>query len=160
MSDFLSQYGAADHTREKVVRWILIVIAAVAVLWVVDWTLTTYGTFNIRDVREQWRAHRFFHLLGEKQYEVAYGLWGCDTAKPCRDYSFPKFMEDWGPKSPAADLSKKHVNAVRHCKTGVIEVIDFGAGDTLNLWVESKDLTLSFAPWPVCNPRLQAPTSP
>ena len=92
MSDFLSQYGAADHTREKVVRWILIAIAAVAVVWAVDWTLTTYGTFNIRDVRQQWRAHRFFHLLGEKQYEAAYGLWGCDVAKPCRDYSFPKFM--------------------------------------------------------------------
>jgi hypothetical protein len=38
--------------------------------------------------------------------------------------------------------------------------MDFGAGDTLNLWVESKDLTLSFAPWPVCNPRWQAPPSP
>ena len=58
------------------------------------------------------------------------------------------------------DLSKKHVHAVWHCQTGIIEVMDFGAGNTLNLWVESKDLTLSFAPWPVCNPRLQAPTLP
>lgn len=159
MGDFLSQYSSADRTREKAVRWILIVIAAVAALWVVDWTLTTYGTFNLRDIREQHRAHQFFHLLSEKQYEAAYRMWGCDPARPCRDYSLQKFMEDWGPKSPASDVSKEHVNAVRHCKTGIIEVIDFGAGDPLNLWVESKDMTLSFAPWPVCNPRWQPPPS-
>jgi hypothetical protein len=49
------------------------------------------------------------------------------------------------------------MKAVRHCKAAIIEVIDFGAGDTVNLYVDSKDLTLSFAPWPVCNPRMQMP---
>ena len=160
MGDFLSQYSAGDQTRDKVVRWILIVIAAVAVVWAIDWVLTTYGTFNLRDVREQWRAHSFFSLLSDKQYEAAYKMWGCDVSAPCRDYNFQKFMEDWGPKSPAADPSKRHVNAVRHCKTGIIQVINFGSGDAVNLWVESKDMTLSFAPWPVCNPRWQPPASP
>jgi hypothetical protein len=159
VADLFSQYEAGEESREKVVRWVLIVIAAVALLWAVDWVLTTYGTFNMRDMREQYRAHHFFRLLSEKQYQAAYRLWGCDPAKPCRDYSLQKFMEDWGPQSPAADVSKEHVHAVRHCKTGIIEVIDFG-GDPLNLWVESKDLTLSFAPWPVCTPHWQPPPSP
>ena len=160
MSEFLSQYGAADETREKLVRWALIVVAVLAGLWVVDWVLTTYGTYNLRDVREQWQAHKYFRLLSEKQYEAAYRMWGCTPDKPCRDYAFNKFMDDWGPKSPAANPSKRNVHAVRHCKTGIIEVMDFGAGEPLNLWVESKDLTLSFAPWPVCNPRMQLPASP
>ena len=160
MSDFLEQYSTTDQTRDKVVRWILIVIAAVAAVWAIDWVLTTYGTYNLRDVREQWQAHKFFSLLAGKQYEAAYKLWGCDVSQPCRDYNYQKFMEDWGPKSPAANLSKRNVHAVRHCKTGIIQVMDFGADDTVNLFVESRTLVVGFAPWPVCNPRWQAPASP
>jgi len=157
VSEYLSQYGTTGQTREKVVRWILIALAGVAVLWVVDWGLSLYGTYNLRDAREQWRAHQFFSLLSEKQYDAAYRLWGCEPSKPCRDYSFQKFMEDWGPKGAVPDISGRKVKAVRHCKASIIEVIDFGAGDTINLYVDSKDLTLSFAPWPVCNPRMQMP---
>lgn len=157
MSEYLSQYGTTGQTREKVVRWILIALAAAAVLWVVDWGLSLYGTYNLRDAREQWRAHQFFSLLSEKQYDAAYRLWGCEPSKPCRDYSFQKFMEDWGPKGAVPDISGRKMKAVRHCKAAIIEVIDFGAGDTVNLYVDSKDLTLSFAPWPVCNPRMQMP---
>lgn len=157
MSEFLSQYGTADRAREKAMRWALIAIGVLVALWVVDWVLTTYGTYNLRDIREQWQAHKYFQLLSEKQYEAAYRLWGCTPDKPCRDYPLNKFMEDWGPKGQVPDVSKRSVHAVRHCKTGIIQVIDFGAGDPVNLWVESKDLTLSFAPFPTCNPRIQVP---
>lgn len=159
MSDYLAQYGSTGQTREKIVRWILITLAVAAVLWVIDWGLTLYGTYNLRDVREQWRAHQFFSLLSQKQYDAAYRLWGCEPAKPCRDYSFQKFMEDWGPRGVVPDISGRKTTAVRHCKGGIIEVLDFGgSGDPVNLYVDSKDFTLSFAPWPVCNPRMQVPT--
>lgn len=157
MSEYLSQYGTSGQTREKIVRWILIVLAAAAVLWVLDWGLTLYGTYNLRDAREQLRARQFFSLLSEKQYDAAYRLWGCEPAKPCRDYSLQRFMEDWGPKGTVPDASRRKTSAVRHCKGGIIEVLDVGAGDPINLYVDSKDLTLSFAPWPVCNMRMQAP---
>jgi len=158
VSDYLSQYGTSGQTREKVVRWILITLAVAAVVWVVDWGLTVYGTYNLRDVREEWRARHFFGLLREKQYDEAYRLWGCEPAKPCRDYSFQKFMEDWGPKGVVPDASVRKTHAVRHCKAGIIEVLDFGTGDPINLYVDSKDFTLSFAPWPVCDPRMKVPS--
>jgi len=155
VSEYLSQYGTEDRTRERVVRAILIAMAAIAVLWAVDWGLAAYGTYTLRDAREEYRAHSFFSQLGKQRYREAYAMWGCDEAHPCRDYSYQKFMEDWGPKSPAADLSKRKVLAVRHCNGSIIEVIDLGTGDPLNLIVDSHDLALSFAPWPVCNPRWQ-----
>jgi hypothetical protein len=84
-------------------------------------------------------------------------MWGYTPAHPCRDYSYQKFMEDWGPGSPAANLAARKVVNVRHCGSGLIEVIEFGSGDPVNLYVGASDLQLSFAPWPVCNPRWQAP---
>ena len=157
MSDYFSQYGNTGQTREKIIRWVLITMVLVALLWVADWGLGVNGTYNLRDWHEQYRAHQFFSLLGDKQYAAAYGLWGCDITHPCRDYSFQKFMEDWGPKSPAASLASRKVLSVRHCGTGVIESIDLGSGDPVNLHIDAGDLTIGFAPWPICNPHWQAP---
>lgn len=156
MGEFLAEYGGGSRTREKLVQWGLIAIAAVAIVWSVDWALSVSGNFSLRDVREQWRAHRFFTLLSERNYQSAYAMWGCDPAHPCRDYSFSKFMEDWGPESTAASPSQRHVKAVEHCGTGIIEVIDFGAKDLVSLHVRAKDLTLSFAPAPACTPHYKA----
>jgi len=63
-------------------------------------------------------------------------------------------MEDWGPKSDAADLSSLKVSKVRSCNAGIIEKADFGPGRSALLWVQRQDLTVGFAPWPVCNPKL------
>lgn len=160
MADFLEGYAAQESRREKVVRWVLISIAALAVLWVIDWGLSLYGTYNLRDIRQQYTSWKFFRLLKKGNYDEAYRMWGCDPANPCRDYSKDKFLEDWGPKSRFGDLSKMETKAVRHCKTGIIHSVAIGPEETVDLWVESRDLTLSFAPWPVCNPRWQAPSTP
>jgi hypothetical protein len=83
-------------------------------------------------------------------------MWGCTPAHPCRDYSFPKFMEDWGPASLAAKPAQREIRAVEHCRGSIIEVIDFGAKDLVNLHVNSQDLMLSFAPVPTCTPHYAA----
>ena len=117
---------------------------------------TVSGHFNLRDIREQWQVHRFFSLLSDRKYRPAYAMWGCDSARPCRDYSLSKFMEDWGPESIAAKPSQRKVKAVEHCHGAIIEVIDFGVKDAVNLHVDPKDLTLSFAPAPTCTPHYKA----
>lgn len=156
MGEFLAEYRGGSQTREKVVQWGLTAIAAVVIVWAVDWALSVSGHFSLRDIREQWQAHRFFSLLSDRNYQPAYAMWGCDPARPCRDYSFPKFMEDWGPASIAAKPSQRKVKAVEHCHAGIIEVIDFGAKDAVNLYVGSEDLMLSFALDPTCTPHYKA----
>jgi hypothetical protein len=44
------------------------------------------------------------------------------------------------------------VKRTKYCGHGVIVTLVFGKDEETLLWVESKDLTLGFAPWPVCNP--------
>jgi hypothetical protein len=156
LGEFLAEYSGGSQTREKLIQWGLTAIAAVAIVWAVDWALSASGRFNLHNIREQWQAHRFFSLLSERKYQPAYAMWGCDPARPCRDYSFPKFMEDWGPASIAAKPSQRKVKAVEHCRSGIIEVLDFGAKEAVNLHVDSDRLTLSFAPVPACTPHYKA----
>jgi hypothetical protein len=63
LSEFLEEYSGRRQTREKVAHRGLIAIAAVAIIWSIDWALTVSGRFNLRDVREQWQARRFFSVL-------------------------------------------------------------------------------------------------
>lgn len=150
MSTYLDEYGAKDSRREKIRNWILI---SLAVVLVVGGGL--YFTF--RNYNEEKRAKLFLEMLRTQQYEKAYEVWGCSQAKPCRDYSYDKFLEDWGPKSAHADVSRVTVVRTRSCSGGIIQTLRFGEKDEVLLWVDRSDLTLGFAPWPTCNPRYSGP---
>ncbi|HSB13413.1 MAG TPA: hypothetical protein VLE22_03075 [Bryobacteraceae bacterium] len=151
MAGYLERYGAGEEQRERRIRRVLLSIAVIAAL---------AGTFYLlfRNYRETKQAKRFFELLLEKDYKAAYVLWGCDKpgAPACHDYTFDNFMEDWGPKSPHADLSSLEFGKVRGCSTGVIVTVEFGKGREDLLWVDRDTKVIGFAPWPVCNPRLPA----
>jgi hypothetical protein len=150
MAGFLDQYGVSDAKRERV--WKRLLGAALLIT-----VLGTVGYFIFRDWSEKAQAKKFFTLLEQKKYDDAYRLWGCDPAKPCRDYDMARFLEDWGPKSTHADPGKMKITATKSCKGGIIQILQYGEGDEVLLYVDRKDLVISFAPWPVCNPRWQAP---
>lgn len=151
MSGYLEGYGAGEEKRERKIKQLLIALGVVLVL--------AGGLyFFFRNFREERQAKRFFELLGAKQYKEAYALWGCTDEKPCRDYNWDRFMEDWGPKSTHTDLSKMKVVQTKSCSGGYIQVVQWGGpNDETLLWVNREDLTLSFAPWgaPVCNPHFR-----
>lgn len=153
MAGYLERYGAGEERRERLVKrtvlTALIVVAAAGTFY-----------FLFRNFRETRQAKRFFEYLRAKDYQSAYRLWGCDRpdAPACRDYPFDKFMEDWGPKSPHADLSALDIKKVRGCSTGVILTTDFGKGNEELLWVDRQSRVIGFAPWPVCNPVYRPPS--
>ncbi|MCC7155385.1 MAG: hypothetical protein IT161_12485 [Bryobacterales bacterium] len=150
MSDFLEGYGVADARRGRIIkRLILSVLGATAI------GIILY--FQFRNFGEERQASRFLSLLKKQDYQAAYRLWGCTPETPCRDYAYEKFLEDWGPKSPHADLSNLKVERTRSCDGGIIQILDFGKGDKVNLYVQRKDHVIGFAPWEFCNPRWQAP---
>lgn len=147
MSGYFETYGVAEARRLRIIK--IIVISVVAVF-----TVSGLLYWKFKDYKEEKQLALFFDRLKAGDYKGAHALWGCTDEKPCRDYNFDRFMEDWGPKSDAADLSSLKVSKVRSCNAGIIEKADFGPGRSALLWVQRQDLTVGFAPWPVCNPKL------
>ena len=150
MAGYLEAYGAGVDRRLKIYRWAA--LAAVAVLIV---AVILY--FQFRDYPEQKKIQGFLNSLQSQDYKAAYSYWGCSESHPCRQYSFEKFLEDWGPKSPHANARQAKLATKKSCTNGVIQFIEFPGQDDVQLWVERKDKVIGFAPWPVCNPRMQAP---
>ncbi|MCL4851859.1 MAG: hypothetical protein KJZ78_10825 [Bryobacteraceae bacterium] len=166
MSGYLEAYGAGDEKRSKIIRWTAITVVAVLVIGL-------FLYFGFRNYREDRIANQFVEFLKTQDYQAAYRLWGCTPESPCPDYSIEKFMEDWGPKSPygsPANAEVKHpprgqgiIARIRNvlgidysCEAGVIYTLDYGKGEPVLLYVTRREKTLSFAPWPVCNPRMEA----
>lgn len=148
MPGYLEGYGVGEERRERIVKRIL--FAALIVF------LFAGGLYLFfRNYFEVQRAEMFFELLRNGDYQEAYAFW-CTEEKPCPDYPMEKFMEDWGPKGPHADLSAFRIVKTRGCSAGVILEVDFGNSGEEFLWVAREDKTIGFAPWPVCNPRLPA----
>jgi hypothetical protein len=144
MADFLSGYGDGVERRSKIVWRSIAAVVAVLVV-----AAALYFTF--RGHRHKQRVESFLELLGRQDFQAAYQLWGCSTAAPCRDYSFDRFMEDWGPKGPRS-IQPTGIKKTKYCGQGLIAILDTKKGEDALLWVDSKDMTMGFAPWPVCNP--------
>lgn len=151
MAGYLDQYGAGDERREKFRKRVLI---SLLVLLVAGGA----AFFLFRNHRQERLVASYFDLLARKDYQAAYRLWGCTPERPCRDYIFERFMEDWGPSSPRSDVAHAKVErsfpfgASRSCGSGVIVGVHFGKGQEEKLWVERKDSTIGFSPYPGCPP--------
>ena len=145
MSNYLDHYGEGDARRERIVKRIVIAALSVAVIG--------GGVYlGLLNHREKSKVEQFAALLRNKDYKGAYATWGCTDSRPCADYKFEKFMEDWGPQSKYAQIQSFEITRSRSCGTGVIVSVDIGGRDE-KFWVEKKDLTIGFSPWPVCPAR-------
>jgi hypothetical protein len=146
MSSYLEAYGSIEEQKAKrgtlVRRGILLLILLLAVGGL------GYALFH--NYREEAQVKGFLADLRKPDYQAAYGLWGCTDATPCRDYSFEKFMDDWGPKSGHADASSGHIGLSQSCGTGVILRVDYNGAAAVPLWVERGTRVVSYAPWPEC----------
>jgi hypothetical protein len=146
MAGYLANYGIGDEQREKIIRRLILiailVVVAAGVLF-----------FFLKNYRQEQQARKFFQLLEKHAYPAAYALWGCTEAKPCRDYPFKNFMDDWGPQSPRGEIDPYHIKKSRSCGSGVILTVAVGKQQQEEkLWVEKDDLTIGFSPWPGCPP--------
>jgi len=143
MAGYLDQYGAGEARREKIIKTLVIslvaLVAAVGALF-----------FIFHNYREERQVKEFFNHLASRDYKAAYALFGCTDTKPCRDYAFGQFMEDWGPGSGRNNPSNFRISRSRSCGSGVILTVDFGKDQQEKLWVERKDMTVGFSPFPGC----------
>jgi len=151
MPGYLEGYGAGEEKRERLLKRIALFVVLVLIVGGVSYLF-------LRNYRETRQVKLFFELLRKQDYAAAYRLWGCAKDTPCAGYSMERFLEDWGPKSPHADLSALKITKTRGCETGVIFETNFGKGEPEYLWVDRRTKNLGFAPWPVCNPRMPSPS--
>jgi hypothetical protein len=165
MPGYLEEYGAGEEKRGKLIRWTLIGIAALL-------ALGAAGYFGFRDYSENRAVRSFVEALQAKDFARAYSFWGCTVEKPCRDYRFEKFLEDWGPQSSYANVANvriehpqltpgalgwiRRVLGIQYsCQDGVIYYLNFGKGEPAVIYVLRADKTIGFAPWTTCAPRIK-----
>jgi hypothetical protein len=139
---YLDHYGEGEERREKRIKRIvisaLILLIAGSVLYYV-----------FKNYREERQVKRFYALLAAHDYTAAYRMWGCTETSPCRDYSFDRFMRDWGPESNNANPSAVKIVKSRSCGSGVIITARIGEHEE-KLWVQRGDTIVGFSPWPAC----------
>jgi len=146
MSGFLETYGVKEARREAILKRIALAVVLALVVGSVLY-------FQFRDYREKKQVQTFLELLEKGDYKAAYALWGCTEENPCRDYSFEKFMQDWGPESGHSSVKKVEIARTRSCEEGIIQTLRFG-DEEVWLYVDRQDHTLAYSPWPICNPRI------
>ena len=146
MAGYLDRYGEGYEQRAKR-RRLIVVVALIAIVGGGGLYL------GLRNYRQKARIRQFVELVRKQDYTGAYGLWGCTETKPCPDYSYNKFMEDWGPRSAHAQIASFEISRSRACGSGVIVNVKFGGKRQERFWVEGREMTIGYSPWSVCPPR-------
>ncbi len=140
MASYLDTYGAGDERRARIIkRSVIADIAAVVI------AIALYLGF--RNYREKQVVDRFLAEVNAGHYQAAYRLWGCADTHPCPEYSYQKFLEDWGPKQTR---SAWQISDVDGCPTGVVITVNAAGSQPAPLWVDRSDKRISFSPWPEC----------
>jgi hypothetical protein len=143
MAGYLDAYGADDERRSHIIKRIVIALLAVVVI-----AISAY--LFLENYREKQVIKRFLAEVNAGQYEAAYRSWGCSDAHPCPEYSYQKFLEDWGPKPQRSDWK---ISGVDGCPTGVVVTVSSPGADAQPLWVQRSDKSIMFSPWPECQGR-------
>ena len=146
MSSYLEAYGSSEEqkaNRAKLVKRGLVLLILLLIV-------AGLGYVFFKNHSEEQRVKGFLEELLKQDFQAAYRMWGCTESTPCRDYAFPKFMDDWGPKGSHADIGSAHIGMSQSCGTGVLLRVDYKGAEAVPLWVERGTRVVSFAPWPEC----------
>jgi len=148
MASYLESYGAIEERKARNRRFIK--RGAIGLVSTVIAALLLYGIF--RNHSQERVLKTFLDHVRNHQYQEAYRMWGCSEQTPCRDYAFPKFMEDWGPASPHANDTNVKIAVSESCGSGVFLRLDYPNGDHVGMMVDRDTKAISFAPsdWLEC----------
>lgn len=148
MAGYLESYGAIEErkarNRKLWKRGLIALVCAIVVALLLYALLHNYS--------EESKAKAFVADLQNHRYQDAYRMFGCTQQKPCRDYDFSKFMEDWGPSSDHANDANVKIGMSQSCGDGVLIRLDYPHSQPVLLVVDRNTKVLSFAPsdWVEC----------
>lgn len=139
VDDYLGNYGVKDARREKRFYRITGSVLGAVLLGTILW-------YYFRTWGEEQAIKQFFANLQSKNYKAAYAQFGCSDASPCRDYSFEKFLEDWGEKSEFGDPAEASLGLVEPCGNMVWIEVTRPNKPRIGLAVDPQTKTVGYAP--------------
>lgn len=144
MGTYLQQYGAGEERRNRIIKWIILGCVGVVLIAII-----TYFIFH--NYPERHIANQFLTDVNDKNYQRAYGDWGCSSDHPCPNYDYSRFMQDWGPSKNVTPPWR--VQSTDSCKAFLTVNVQAQGSELQSLAVQRADHSLSFAPAPECQER-------
>jgi hypothetical protein len=139
MGSYLAEYGAGDEWKAKIFRW-----AAIGVPTLLLAAIASHFFFRHYPQRAQLDA--FLNDLRTGDLARAYQRWGCSKSNPCRDYSWDRFVADFGPQGQLKDLPQAKTIQKLSCTGGIIRAFDAGPDHEVVFYVSKPDSVISYAP--------------
>ncbi|HSU61428.1 MAG TPA: hypothetical protein VLI55_19120 [Bryobacteraceae bacterium] len=141
MGGYLQHYGVGEERRNRIIKWIILgCIAALIIAWILYLVFHNYS--------EKQTVKHFLDQVNRHEYSQAYSDWGCSVAKPCQNYDYQRFLQDWGPDKKIT--SPWQIASVDGCKTFVTVNVKAGGAELQSLGVQRGTDTLMYAPAPEC----------
>jgi hypothetical protein len=137
MADYLSGYGIEETRRSHVIKRVVLIVLATLIV-------AAAAYLFLRNYKEKQAVKNFLTEVNSGQLPAAYTTWGCTASHPCRDYSYQKFLEDWGHKK------NWRISDVDGCPAGVVVKVQADGTEPTPLWVTRAEKAISFSPWPEC----------
>ena len=143
MAGYLDHYGAGEERRNRIIIRAIVALLAIAFVWTLGWYL--FLNHHQESVIENFEA-----ALKRGDTATAYKLWGCATPQTCPDYTYEKFLKDWGSGPDGPDLKTLHLTDSEQCNNAVLLTIQVNPNRSELLWVDRGNDLISFAPFPIC----------
>ena len=141
------QYDPEKYKRRNRLIWTIVL--AVLLIAALGWYFRYWPQEHLVD--------KFFTALEQKNYDQAFAIWVADKnwkQHPDKYSNYPpnEFMRDWGPSGEWGPIRSHKVEWAGKPKGGasgviVVVTVNDRVDPKSNIWVESKDNTLTFSPY-------------
>ena len=131
MAGYLDQYGAGEERRNRIIIRSILTVLAIVVVWTLGWYL-------LLNHHEEGVVKQFVAALKRGDTQGAYKIWNCAAADTCRDYTYEKFMQDWGPGPTGPDLARIGLTDSEECNNAAMVTVRVNASRVEQLWVEPR----------------------
>jgi hypothetical protein len=143
--------ATGEEPKSKLRRWVVTGLVFVLLMAVGVWWLLRFHS-------EKKAVEQFLQAVVANDMQKAYQIW-----KPSSRYSYRDFVDDWSPSGYYGPIKSYRIETALHNDgaSGVIVVVELSPFDPfpdnhdkvknyrtkeLRLWVESRDMSIGFAP--------------
>lgn len=144
---YLEQYGEGEDRRNS------IIVRAVSLVLITA-VISSLLFYLLKNHHQEGVVKSFLSAVRAGDLKAAYRLWGCTDQKPCSGYEYDKFLADWSPQSTIAgaapDLKLLGLTDSESCNSGVLLTVEVNANRVEKLWVDKREDSINFSPYPIC----------
>ena len=143
MAGYLDQYGAGEERRNRIIIRSIVTVVVLAIVAALGWYL-------LLNHRQESAVKNFVAAVKRGDTQAAYQIWGCTSSRPCPDYTYDKFLKDWGPGPEGPDPNALALTDSEACNNSVMLTVRVNSKRTEQLWMDRTSDMISFTPTPIC----------